>query len=57
LIRIQKDERGDWQIVQPGGRGAFISANPQNGAVRSSSALDFNRTNTPRAQAWRSPVV
>src|SRR5947209_6866655 len=36
VIRIQKDDHDDWQIVQlPEAEGAFISVNPQDGAVRS----------------------
>src|SRR5258707_1390250 len=58
VIRIQKDERGDWQIVQlPEAEGAFISANPQNGAVRSLvGGFDFNRSQYNHVtQAWRQP--
>ena len=45
VIRIQKDDKGNWQIVQlPDAEGAFISVNPQNGAVRSLvGGFDFNR--------------
>src|SRR5258707_13512238 len=46
LIRIQKDDHDDWQIVQlPEAEGAFISVNPQDGAVRSLVVgFDFNRS-------------
>src|SRR6267143_1438846 len=58
VIRIQKDEHDDWQIVQlPEAEGAFISANPQNGAVRSLvGGFDFNRSQYNHVtQAWRQP--
>src|SRR6266702_1418459 len=46
VIRIQKDEADNWQIIQlPEAEGAFISANPQDGAVRSLvGGFDFNRS-------------
>ena len=45
IIRIQKGEKDNWQIVQiPDAEGAFISVNPQDGAVRSLvGGFDFNR--------------
>src|SRR5256712_1823364 len=58
LIRIQKDDHGDWQIVQlPEAEGAFISVNPQDGAVRSLvGGFDFNRSQYNHVtQAWRQP--
>src|SRR3989442_9687371 len=46
VIRIQKDNGKNWQIVQiPDTEGSFISANPQDGAVRSLvGGFDFNRS-------------
>ncbi len=58
LIRIQKDDHDDWQIVQlPEAEGAFISVNPQDGAVRSLvGGFDFNRSQYNHVtQAWRQP--
>jgi penicillin-binding protein 1A len=58
VIRIQKDEHDDWQIVQlPEAEGAFISVNPQDGAVRSLvGGFDFNRSQYNHVtQAWRQP--
>src|SRR5258708_31174565 len=58
VIRIQKDEHDDWQIVQlPEAEGAFISDNPQNGAARSLvGGFDFNRSQYNHVtQAWRQP--
>ncbi|HTQ75069.1 MAG TPA: penicillin-binding protein 1A [Burkholderiales bacterium] len=58
VIRIQKDDKGNWQIVQlPDAEGAFISVNPQDGAVRSLvGGFDFNRNQFNHVtQAWRQP--
>jgi penicillin-binding protein 1A len=58
VIRIQKDEKNNWQIVQiPDAEGAFISVNPQDGAVRSLvGGFDFNRNQFNHVtQAWRQP--
>jgi penicillin-binding protein 1A len=58
VIRILKDDKGNWQIVQlPDAEGAFISVNPQNGAVRSLvGGFDFNRNQFNHVtQAWRQP--
>ncbi|HMH18185.1 MAG TPA: penicillin-binding protein 1A [Burkholderiales bacterium] len=58
VIRIQKDVKDDWQIVQlPEVEGAFISVNPQDGAVRSLvGGFDFNRSQYNHVtQAWRQP--
>ncbi len=58
LIRIQKDDGNNWQITQlPEAEGAFISLNPQDGAVRSLvGGFDFNRSQYNHVtQAWRQP--
>src|SRR5260370_10091385 len=58
VIRIQKDDHNDWQIVQlPDTESAFISVNPQDGAVRSLvGGFAFNRSQyTHVTQAWRPP--
>jgi penicillin-binding protein 1A len=58
VIRIQKDDRGGWQIAEiPETEGAFISLNPQDGAVRSLvGGFDFNRSQYNHVtQAWRQP--
>lgn len=45
VIRIAKNAKGTWEIVQiPEVEGAFVSANPNNGAVRALvGGFDFNR--------------
>ena len=56
IVRILKDDKGNWQIVQlPEAEGAFISVNPQNGAVRSLvGGFDFSRNQFNHVtQAWR----
>jgi penicillin-binding protein 1A len=58
VIRIQKSDKDSWQIVQiPETEGAFISVNPQDGAVRSLvGGFDFNRNQFNHVtQAWRQP--
>jgi len=58
VIRIQKDNGKNWQIVQiPDTEGSFISANPQDGAVRSLvGGFDFNRSQYNHVtQALRQP--
>jgi penicillin-binding protein 1A len=58
LIRVQKDEKGVWQIVQlPEAEAAFVSANPIDGAIRSLvGGFDFNRSKYNHVlQAWRQP--
>ena len=58
VIRVQKDEKDNWQIVQlPDAEAAFISLNPQDGAVRSLvGGFDFNRNQFNHVvQAWRQP--
>lgn len=58
LIRIEKDEKDNWQIVQlPEAEAAFVSANPVDGAIRSLvGGFDFNRSKYNHVtQAWRQP--
>lgn len=58
IVRIQKDEKGAWSIVQlPEVEAAFISVNPQDGAVRSLvGGFDYNRNKYNHVtQAWRQP--
>jgi penicillin-binding protein 1A len=58
IIRIEKGEKERWQILQlPEAEAAFISVNPQNGAVRSLvGGFDFNRNQYNHVtQAWRQP--
>jgi len=58
IIRIAKDEKGRWQILQlPEAEAAFISVSPQDGAVRSLvGGFDFNRNKFNHVtQAWRQP--
>ncbi len=58
IVRIQKDEKGVWSIVQlPEVEAAFVSVNPQDGAVRSLvGGFDFNRNKYNHVtQAWRQP--
>jgi len=58
IIRIAKDEKGRWQVLQlPEAESAFISVNPQDGAVRSLiGGFDFSRNKFNHVtQAWRQP--
>jgi len=58
IVRIQKEAKDNWQIVQiPEAEGAFISVNPQDGAVRSLvGGFDFGRSQYNHVtQAWRQP--
>lgn len=58
LIRVQKDEKGIWQISQlPQVEAAFVSGNPLDGAIYSLiGGFDFNRNQFNHiSQAWRQP--
>jgi len=56
VIRIQKEGKGGWQVVQlPEVEAAFISLDPETGAVRSLvGGFDFSRNKYNHVtQAWR----
>lgn len=58
VVRIMKDEKGAWQILQlPEVEGAFISVNPQDGSIKALvGGFDFNRNKYNHVtQAWRQP--
>ncbi|MBI1887860.1 MAG: penicillin-binding protein 1A [Nitrosomonadales bacterium] len=58
IIRLQKDEKGIWQISQlPQVEAAFVSGNPRDGAIYALiGGFDFNRNQFNRVtQAWRQP--
>ncbi len=58
IIRLQKDDRGGWQISQlPEVESAFVSVDPKDGAIRALvGGFDFNRNKFNHVtQAWRQP--
>ena len=58
LIRVQKDDKHNWQIVQlPEAESALIAISPNDGRVRALvGGFDFNRNKFNHVtQAWRQP--
>ena len=58
IIRVQRDDKGGWQIAQlPEVESAFVGVDPRTGAVRALvGGFDFNRNKFNHAtQAWRQP--
>lgn len=58
IIRLQKDEKGIWQISQlPQVEAAFVSADPRDGAIHALiGGFNFSRNQFNRVtQAWRQP--
>lgn len=58
LIRVQKDDKGGWQILQlPQVEAALVSVVPTDGAIRALvGGFDFSRTKFNHVtQAWRQP--
>ncbi len=58
IIRLQKDEKGVWQIGQlPQVEAAFVSGDPRSGAIHALvGGFDFNRSQFNHVtQAWRQP--
>ena len=58
IIRVQKNDKGLWQIVQiPQVEASLVSIDPQDGSIRSLvGGFDFNRNQFNHVtQAWRQP--
>ena len=58
IIRLQKDDKGNWQVAQlPEVESAFVAVDPKNGAIRALvGGFDFNRNKYNHVtQAWRQP--
>ena len=58
IIRIQNDDKDAWRIVQlPEVEGAFLAADPRDGAIRALiGGFDYNRNKfNHTTQAWRQP--
>ncbi|TWO80066.1 penicillin-binding protein 1A [Denitratisoma oestradiolicum] len=58
VIRVVKDEKGQWQITQlPEVEAGFVAASPIDGAIRALvGGFDFNRNKFNHVtQAWRQP--
>ena len=58
IVRVNKDDKGQWQIVQlPEVESAFVAVSPKDGAIRALvGGFDFNRNKFNHVtQAWRQP--
>jgi len=58
IVRVQRDEKKAWQILQlPEAEAAFVSLDPRNGAIRALvGGFDFHRNKFNHiTQAWRQP--
>ena len=58
IIRLQKNDKGDWQISQlPEVESAFVAVDPKTGGIRALvGGFDFNRNKFNHVtQAWRQP--
>ena len=58
IIRLQKDDKGNWQISQlPEVESAFVAVTPSDGAIHALvGGFDFNRNKFNHVtQAWRQP--
>jgi penicillin-binding protein 1A len=58
IVRLNKDDKGNWQIAQlPEVESAFVAVDPQDGAIRALvGGFDFNRNKFNHVtQAWRQP--
>ena len=58
VIRLLKDDKGNWQISQlPEVESAFVAVDPRSGAIRALvGGFDFNRSKFNHVtQAWRQP--
>ena len=58
VVRLNKDDKGNWQIAQlPEAEAAIVSASPIDGAIRALvGGFDFNRNKFNHVtQAWRQP--
>lgn len=58
IIRVIKDDKGNWQITQlPEVESAFVAIDPADGAIRALvGGFDFNRNKFNHVtQAWRQP--
>ena len=58
VIRLQRDEKGIWQVAQlPEAEAAFVSLDPSDGAIRALvGGFDFHRNKFNHVtQAWRQP--
>ena len=58
IIRLLKNDKGDWQISQlPEVESAFVAVDPKSGAIRALvGGFDFNRNKFNHVtQAWRQP--